>query len=167
MEHNLKSAVIIFAVLATLAGVGIVGNPRRSSQLEVSSVIVSEITQNSAKITWQTNRETQGKIIFGPEPSQLSQEAPESANALSHHVLLAGLSPGAPYYFKIIVSGKTFDQNGTPFSFITLAQVPEDQPFNQEFRKAYKNNDLRYDYDSDGKVTIKDWLTYLKRQKER
>src|SRR3989338_5566126 len=81
--------------------------------------IVSEITQNSAKIEWSTGVDAQGVVEYGTSPTSLNFFAPESEKAQEHSVDLTLLSPSTTYYFQIRVADKKYDNGGVPWTFTT------------------------------------------------
>ena len=91
----------------------------RASDMEPRDVVVSDMTQNSAKVTWSTGIETQGVIEYGTSPTSLNFFAPESARSKSHQQELTLLSPNTTYYFQIRVGDKKYDNGGVPWTFTT------------------------------------------------
>ena len=96
-----------------------------ASNIEPQNVIISEITENSAKIQWKTAVETQGVIEYGTTPTNLNFFAPETQKTKDHTVELTLLSPGTSYYFKIRIGNKLFDNAGVPWTFTTKAKDKE------------------------------------------
>ncbi len=91
----------------------------RASDMEPRDVVVSDMTQNSVKVTWATGIETQGVIEYGTSPTALNFFAPESARSKSHQQELTLLSPNTTYYFQIRVGDKKYDNGGVPWTFTT------------------------------------------------
>lgn len=63
---------------------------------------VSEVTFNSAKVSWKTDRPADGKVEFGTSVSALTQTAQETGPPTTDHtVVLTDLQPGAQYFFRV------------------------------------------------------------------
>lgn len=96
---------------------GVIGS--RASDSVPRDTVVSEITENSAKVVWATGQNTQGVIEYGTSPTSLNFFAPESEKNMSHDVDLTLLSPSTTYYFQIRIADKKYDNNGVPWTFTT------------------------------------------------
>lgn len=83
---------------------------------------VSNLTQNSATISWLTNAETSGFIVYGPTES-LDLKEKEASISNIHHITLTNLKENTTYYFKIGVGEKTYDRDGNPYTFTSAAGV--------------------------------------------
>lgn len=100
-----------FFVLQTAGG--------RAADEEPRDVVVSDITNNSAKITFATGSRAQGVVEYGLSPTTLNLLAPESEPSTSHEVELTLLSEDTTYYFQISIGGKKYDNAGVPWTFST------------------------------------------------
>jgi len=108
----------IIAILLIVMGFKIVQKVFiRAEDITPVDVVVSDITQNSVKITWATAQETQGVVEYGTTPTALNFFAPETQKTTSHSVDLTLLSPTTTYYFQIRVGDQKFDNGGVPWSF--------------------------------------------------
>jgi len=120
-EMILKIASIFIGVLIFILlvyfGFRIFGS--RAADFEPKDVVISNIGQNSATITWTTGAETQGVIEYGTTPTALNFFAPESVQTKNHNVDLTLLSPSTTYYFQIRVNDKKYDNGGVPWTFTT------------------------------------------------
>lgn len=114
------SAIIVGLILFVLIvyfGFQILGS--RAADVEPRDVIISEITQNAATISWSTGVETQAVIEYGTSPTALNFFAPESQRTKNHQVDLTLLSPATTYYFQIRIGDKKYDNGGVPWTFTT------------------------------------------------
>lgn len=68
--------------------------------IEVKNIAVSDITESSAKISWDTDEPTFGKVEYGPTTSY-GQTSSETDNSGKHSVALTGLTAGAALHFRI------------------------------------------------------------------
>lgn len=111
------SIAIVFLAFSMLQNVF-----TRASDVRPQDVVVSEISQNSVKVTWTTGVETQSVIEYGTSPTALNFFAPESAKTKNHSVDLTLLSQTTTYYFQIKVGDQSFDNGGIPWTFTTKAE---------------------------------------------
>jgi len=125
--HNIKLPKIaaigigtVLAILLIYIGFQLFSNVfTRASDMEPRDVVVSDIGQNSVKVSWSTGIETQGVIEYGTTPTALNFFAPESARTKSHQQDLTLLSPNTTYYFQIRIGEKKYDNGGVPWTFTT------------------------------------------------
>lgn len=67
----------------------------------IFNLLVSEITLNSAKISWETNKSTLCKFFWGRTSEYKKETISEVNFKKKHSVNLTGLSPATVYYFKV------------------------------------------------------------------
>lgn len=97
---------------------------------QITNIAVSEITKNSAKVTWETNSEAGSKIMYSMDDS-FNQIKSSIDGVLSHEFLLDNLNSGAKYYFKVesddITSAfQTFDTiESLTQNFLILNPIPD------------------------------------------
>jgi len=116
------SSIIIGVVIAVILGIfalNMGGVFTRASDVEPRDVVISDITQNTAKISWTTGIETQGVVEYGTTPTALNFFAPEAARTKNHLIELTLLSPQTTYYFQIRIGDKKYDNGGVPWTFTT------------------------------------------------
>jgi len=124
---------VIVAVVIMVMGFRLLsGVFTRASDVEPRDVVISDISQNNAKISWSTGIETQAVIEYGNTPTALNFFAPETQKNKSHSVDLTLLSPNSTYYFQIRIGENKYDNGGVPWTFttkdITKSQVPTTIP---------------------------------------
>ena len=115
-------SVVIGIVIAVILGVmalNMGGVFTRASDIEPRDVVISDIAQNNAKISWVTGIETQGVVEYGTTPTALNFFAPEATKTKNHLVELTLLSPQTTYYFQIRIGDKKYDNGGVPWTFTT------------------------------------------------
>lgn len=138
------------------------------------SVQVSGLTEQSATITWTTKNPTQGLVSYGLTATNLSLIQPENSPAVNHQISLTRLLPGSTYFFVIKTENKTFDNNGQPYTFNTLAQVNTPTPTEpiikplslteEGFQAAMGTDNQVYDLNKDGVVNTLDLLLLRQEQ---
>jgi len=110
----------VLSVLILIAGFMLLqGIPGRAEDTQPRDVVVSDVTANSAKISYATGIKTQGVVEYGISPTALNLLAPESESDTNHEVELTLLSEAATYYFQISIGGKKYDNAGVPWTFST------------------------------------------------
>ena len=80
--------------------------------LEITNIAATDISGTTATITWTTNQAGSSKVEYGTTSEYGSSTATDTAEVLSHSMTLTGLTPGAPYHYRV-VSG---NDNGTASS---------------------------------------------------
>ncbi len=67
----------------------------------ISNIQVTNISDESATITWQTDEPAQRQIEFGADENYGSWTALETDLTTQHSVILTGLSPATTYHFRV------------------------------------------------------------------
>lgn len=112
----------IIAILLLVMGFKVFqGVFTRAADYEPRDVVVSDINQNSVKISWTTGVETQGVIEYGTTTTALNFFAPEPQKVKSHALDMTLLSPNNTYYFQIRIGDQKYDNGGVPWTFTTKA----------------------------------------------
>lgn len=124
---------IVISILLIVMGFKVFSSVfTRAADYEPSDVVVSNIAENSSKLSWATGIETQGVVEYGTSPTSLNFFAPEPSKTKSHSVDLTLLSPNTTYYFQIRIGDKKYDNGGVPWTFTTKdtqkSQVPTAAP---------------------------------------
>jgi hypothetical protein len=114
--------VILGVVVIFLAFTFLQGILTRATDVKPQDVIISGVTENSAKVTWTTDQETLSNIEYGTSPTSLTFSAPEVEKAKNHAVDLTLLSKNTTYYFQIAVGEEKFDNGGIPWTFTTKSE---------------------------------------------
>jgi len=86
----------------------------------ISNVTVTNVTEYSALISWDTDEFADGLLVYGTSPAVYSEEQFDELFAKNHSMALQGLVPETGYYFAL----KGIDRNGNvgesdEFSFVT------------------------------------------------
>jgi len=87
-------------------------------------VKLTNLTENSASISWVTNDSVSGAVVYGLRPdleSNISTYDDRGGNITSnlHHVTLKNLKPGSAYYFRLVSGSASFDNQSKPYVFST------------------------------------------------
>lgn len=110
---------VVISILLAGGGYFMLNSASRADDSLPRDTVVSEITQNSAKVAWTTGVETQGVVEYGTSPTSLNFFAPESEKTQDHTVDLTLLSPSTTYYFHVRIADKQYDNAGVPWTFTT------------------------------------------------
>lgn len=113
-------AGVIISVVVLVVALGVFGGVfTRAEDAAPRDVVVADITNNAAKVTWATGNDNQGVIEYGTSPTALNFFAPETSSTKTHSIDLTLLSPNTTYYFQIRIGDKKYDNGGVPWSFAT------------------------------------------------
>lgn len=132
--------VLVVAMIAGLfmfsEGTGVFA-PRATPQTTPKQVKITNIADKAFTISFYTDEATAGFVKYGTTDSELSSQASDDRDQLSgtvgkytlHHVTLKGLKPNTQYYFTLGTgSGVVYDNNGSPFTVKTTAEVSGPPP---------------------------------------
>lgn len=173
-KKSIKSILIAFVLIGGLIG-ALIGVKRVAIYLSkaqetkgkpIGGVQATNLTKDSATLVWQTQDQVLGVVLYGTSPDNLFQSQAEIAKAASHQVLLSNLIPATTYYFKIQVGENVFDQDGTSYSFTTLASLPEVPGITEEeIKGAMGTDNPKYDLNQDGFVNLLDLFLFKQQTK--
>jgi hypothetical protein len=113
---------VIFIVILVMV-FRIIGS--RASNFQPTNVTITDIMENSAKVTWETGDATLGAIKYGTTQNSLNFYAPETNKDLTknHSVGLTLLSPESTYFFEIQIGDKLYtNADGSAWSFTTKSK---------------------------------------------
>ncbi|HVP05115.1 MAG TPA: fibronectin type III domain-containing protein [Dehalococcoidia bacterium] len=85
----------------------------------ISNVAVTNITNNSATVSWTTNQPTDGVVNYGLTSSYGSSATDPAGMASSHSVSLTGLAQGTTYHYQVTSSaggGNSAQSNDATFT---------------------------------------------------
>ena len=74
---------------------------------EITNVQVSEVTENSVTITWETDEDSDSLVNYGLQPDYGIVRIPVAERTV-HSITLDDLEPGRVYYFRVVSA----DDNG-------------------------------------------------------
>lgn len=93
-------------------------------------VKITNITANSFSVSWITDSVVSGSVSFGENENLTNlanddrdQVSGSQGNYSTHHVSLRYLKNNTKYFFKILSSSSTFDNNGQPYMIKTLTEA--------------------------------------------
>jgi len=94
--------------------------------LQISLIKVSSITENSAIISWQTNKEADSLVKYGTSPGSYSEQKYDPTLTKYHSMKLDGLQPNTTYYF--VVESKTANETATSTEKTFKTKAPDVTP---------------------------------------
>jgi hypothetical protein len=89
-----------WGVAQTHDSVNVVGTPQVRAQ------------NNTAVISWQTDKVAATQVKYGTDPNNMSQKANEAGGSKNHNVTLSNLEQGKTYYFAILDNDGQVRQQG-------------------------------------------------------
>jgi len=118
---------LVASILLGILGFRFLGEylTSRASDSQPQNLSIAGITQNSAKVSWTTDQESQVVIEYGTSPTSLTFFAPEATKSKTHTLELNLLTSETTYYFQIKSGEKIYDNGGVPWTFTTLAEGEE------------------------------------------
>ncbi|MCG8605558.1 PKD domain-containing protein [bacterium] len=99
VELRLRLTVLICFSVLNLGGT--LSSKVFASKLRISNVIVQEVTDISAVISWRTNIPTESKVEYGEDRPEAVPKSSLYTQGRSHSVMLTELQPNTTYYFRI------------------------------------------------------------------
>lgn len=185
-KKNLKTIFIVVGLLISLGVMLALGNRiynllAKASGSPPENVEISQITTNSAMITFTTTSASSVLIEYGTNPTNLTLFANDT-DTTSHKIVLSLLTPNTTYYFHIKIGDTTHDNSGVPWTFTTesnraslptptlgVTKAPSLQPGSTSStvvcgdiagrmgsRRGSPQYDSKYDLNSDGVVNSVD-----------
>lgn len=132
-----KIAVLVLILVVVLVGTIFLGRETsryfaKASSCSPQKVSVSQVTDNTAVINWETSDNTQGRVEYGTTSTSLTFSTPEATAGKTHNVPLTLLTPNTVYYYLVAVGDTRCDSTGqkcnlpgcVPWSFTTSAVNP-------------------------------------------
>ncbi len=96
----LALALSAWGAAQTHDNIQIVGTPQVRAQ------------NNTAVISWQTNKTAATQVKYGTDPNNMNQKAYEAGGSTNHNVTLQNLQQGQTYYFAILDDDGNVRQQG-------------------------------------------------------
>jgi hypothetical protein len=94
------------------AGVTVTVRPTDTTPPTISGIAAVLASNQSATISWTTDKPSTSQVIYGTNPQSLNQSASAAALVTAHSVSLSGLSPSTTYYYRV-VSADQFGNTAT------------------------------------------------------
>lgn len=121
---SLKVIILLLAILLSLGVVLLVGNRvfnlmAKAGGSAPTNVQLTEITANSALITFTTQEASQALVEYGTNPSNLTLFASDSTSTMDHKIHLTLLTASTTYYAKVKIGSDSYDNSGLPWTFTT------------------------------------------------
>lgn len=98
-----------------------------SSDEVPKDVRISNISDSSFTVSWTTNKETVGFIVWGDTDKKVDriEEDTIGTSGLTHYVTVRSLSAQTNYFFKINSNGVEYDNNSSMWQVATGPTLPE------------------------------------------
>jgi hypothetical protein len=99
MVHLFRQSLALLLCISLLWWPGVVLADEDAPQ--ITGVEISEVTEDSVTITWQTDEEADSAINYSLQPNYGIVRVPV-AERTEHSITLDGLEPGRVYYFRVV-----------------------------------------------------------------
>lgn len=120
---------LIILVIGTFFGVYFLNQQQvfklgASADTMPKNLRMSNITDNSITVSWTTDKESLGFLMWGEIESKINSIEKESdIKSLAHSVTITSLTPQKRYFFKINSDGTEYDNEGIPWEVTTGASL--------------------------------------------
>src|SRR4030042_2096972 len=97
-QKKFKAIGLIISLLVLLALAVLAGKKAsffltaRASSCQAKQISVKQVTGNSVIISWTTENESQGRLIYGPDKTNLAFSVPEPSAVKLHNIPLTVLT---------------------------------------------------------------------------
>ena len=138
-QKTAKVLGLVVLLLLVLGGVIVLGKGASSylakaSSCQAQKVSATNVSENSAVITWQSEDISQGRVEYGTNAANLTFSAPEATSGKDHNVRLTLLTPNTVYYYLVTIGTNKCDSSGqvcttscVPWSFTTATAVQQEK----------------------------------------
>ncbi len=138
-QKTAKVSGLVVLLLLVLGGVIVLGKGASSylakaSSCQAQKVSATNVSENSAVITWQSEDISQGRVEYGTNAANLTFSAPEATSGKDHNVRLTLLTPNTVYYYLVTIGTNKCDSSGqvcttscVPWSFTTATAVQQEK----------------------------------------
>jgi len=130
----------------------------------ISNITVTNITENSATIKWDTDEFADSLVKYGTSSGAYTKQEYDELFVKKHAVSLYNLSPGTKYYFVVKsadLSGNSAESSEYSFTTSGALNQPPIANFIYSPEKPVVNQPVTFDasssYDPDGKITVYEW----------
>jgi len=118
---------IVILLVGTFAGVFFLGMRQifkvgADTSVAPQDIRTSNVSDNTATISWTTDKESTNFINWGESVNSLSKiekETDDDKKFSTHSITISGLKPNTKYFYKINSEGESFDNKGIPWEFTT------------------------------------------------
>jgi len=103
-KKGFRTFVILSGILGLTLGLyrtlpGLITSAKSSEKPQ--NIHVAAVQATAVTITWETEVETRGFVVYGISPSKLVRTAPEMQKTKNHQVIIENLRPNTTYYYKV------------------------------------------------------------------
>jgi len=130
----------------------------------ISNITVTNITENSATIKWDTDEFADSLVKYGTSSGAYTKQEYDELFVKKHAVSLYNLSPGTKYYFvvkSVDLSGNSAESSEYTFTTSGALNQPPIANFTYYPEKPVVNQSVTFDasssYDPDGNITSYEW----------
>ena len=101
MKCGATNLLTLFILLVLIFPVELIAQSDDQDPPEISNVEISEVSDNSVTVTWETDEDADSLVNYGLLPDYGILRIPV-ADRTSHSITLDRLEPGRVYYFRVV-----------------------------------------------------------------
>jgi hypothetical protein len=119
---NNKTKYIFIAILAAIIVIFLLilandVHAQTSTDIDVINIEVINIDGKTAKVKWQTNVDTTGRVIYGIKKDSLVYFIGDSTTGRVHEAIINGLKSETEYYYQIVATNNSTQTSSYVFKF--------------------------------------------------
>jgi len=130
VKHRVPTIIaIIFLMVGIVTGVLLIQQRQvfklsAAGDLTPKDVRVSNVTENSFTVSWFTDRDSVGSVVWG-ENTDLNRlnSGKNSSPKKIHYITTRDLEPETSYYFEINSGGESFNNSNVPWAVKTAPKT--------------------------------------------
>jgi len=130
----------------------------------ITNVTVTNITENSATIKWDTDEFADSLVKYGTSSGAYTKQEYDELFVKNHSVSLYNLSPGTKYYFvvkSVDLSGNSAESSEYSFTTLGTPNQPPIASFTYSPENPLLGEQITFDasssYDPDGEIVSWEW----------
>lgn len=121
----MRNSFVAFLILTMLISVG-AGTVLAADQTapEISNVTVTDVSESSVTITWETDEDADSTVNYGLQPDYGIVRIPVSERT-EHSITLDNLEPGRVYYFRVVSADEAGNQGISADYRVQMSGTPQ------------------------------------------
>ncbi len=129
------------------------------AEVVISDIKPGALQEGSVQISWMTNEDTTGYILFGKAENDMSFRVGDANFSRSHSSDLTGLKKDQEYYYKIFATNKNGEKSESFVNYIDTKNMPDTRaPLIANLKKLQSTDTafaISFSTDEPVKITLK------------